>query len=211
MRADVVWASCFARSEVVEQFSHTWYTSGDLVNCREVEGGPTALLMELFFGECPPFAVRRLELPLEYFSLFFGVRNKASFFLEWGDPYVGWLLVLNVSPKAFVLGGLLRVGIFKGCVQVGPVCSLQLALDFFSELFAQDLQFLCALLTHPPEDMVPPFDETANEEWVRSKAYSPWPLLSLRRSRKDLYSWDELWAVRYDQVQGVVKACRFLN
>ena len=159
----------------------------------------------------PPFAVRRLELPLEYFSLFFGVRNKASFFLQWGDPYVGWLLVLNVSPKAFVLGSLLRVGIFKGCVQVGPVCSLQLALDFSSELFAQDLQFLCALLPHPPEDMVPPFDETANEEWVRSKAYSPWPLLSLRRSRKDLYSWDELWAVRYDQVQGVVKACRFLS
>ena len=89
MRADVVWASCFARAEVVEQFSHTWYTSGDLVNCREVEGGPTALLMELFFGECPPFAVRRLELPLEYFNLLFGVRNKASFFLQWGDPYVG--------------------------------------------------------------------------------------------------------------------------
>ena len=33
----------------------------------------------------------------------------------------------------------------------------------------------------------------------------------VRRSRKDLYSWDELWAVRYYQVQGVVKACRFLN
>ena len=83
MRADVVWASCFARAEVVEQVSHTWYTSGDLVYCREVEGGPTALLMELFFGECPPFAVRRLELPLEYFSLLFGVRNKASFFCSW--------------------------------------------------------------------------------------------------------------------------------
>ena len=155
-------------------FSHPVH-SGDLVNCREVEGGPTALLIELFFGECPPFAVRRLELPLEYFSLLFGVRNKASFFLQWGDPYVGWLLVLNVSPKAFVLGGLLRVSIFKGCVQVGPVCSLQLALDFSSELFAQDLQFLCALLPHLREDMVPPLDEPANEEWVRSKAYSPWP------------------------------------
>ena len=137
-------------------FSHLVH-SGDLVNCREVEGGPTALLMELFFGECPPFAVRRLELPLEYFSLLFGVRNKVSFFLQWGDPYVGWLLVLNVSPKEFVLGGLLRVGIFKGCVQVGPVCSLQLALDFSSELFAQDLQFHCALLPHLPEDMVPPW------------------------------------------------------
>ena len=33
----------------------------------------------------------------------------------------------------------------------------------------------------------------------------------VKRSRKDLYSRDELWAIRYDKVQGVVKACRFLN
>ena len=80
MRADVVWVSCFARAEVVERFSHTRYTYY-LVNCREVDGGPTALLMDLFFGVCPPFAVHRLKLPVEYFSLLFGVRNKASFFL----------------------------------------------------------------------------------------------------------------------------------
>ncbi len=98
------------------------------------------------------------------------------------SPYADWNCLLSISAYSleseirrlsFVLGGLLRVSIFKGCVQVGPVCSLQLALDFSSELFAQDLQFLCALLPHLPEDMVPPFDETANEEWVRSKAYSP--------------------------------------
>ena len=92
MRADVVWASCFASAEVVEQFSHTWYTDGDLVNCREVVGGHTALLMELFFGVCPPYAVHRLELPVEYFSLFFGVRNKASCFLQWpGDSVLRWM------------------------------------------------------------------------------------------------------------------------
>ena len=69
--------------------------------------------------------------------------------------------MLNVSPEEFVLGGLLRFSIFKGCVQVGPVCSLQLALDFSSELFAQDLQFLCALLPHLLENMDPPLDELA--------------------------------------------------
>ena len=69
--------------------------------------------------------------------------------------------MLNLSPKAFVLGGLLRVGIFKGGVQVGPVRSAQLALDLSSELFVLDLQFLCALLPHLVEDMVTPLDELA--------------------------------------------------
>ena len=50
---------------------------------------------------------------------------------------------------------------------------LQLALDFSLVLFVLDLQFLCALLPHLLEDMVPPLDEPENEEWVRSKAYSP--------------------------------------
>ena len=35
--------------------------------------------------------------------------------------------------------------------------------------------------------------------------------IMVRSSRKDLYSWDELWAVSDDQVQGVVKACWFLS
>ena len=69
--------------------------------------------------------------------------------------------MLNVSPKAFALGGLLRVGIFKGGIQVGPVCSPQLALDFSSELFVLDLQFLCALLPHLFEETVPPLVDPA--------------------------------------------------
>ena len=125
MRADVVWASCFARAEVVEQFSHTWYTSGDLVNCREVEGGPTALLMELFFGECPPFAVRRLELPLEYFSLFFGVRNKASFFCSWWLAQSQHLQRLcSGRPSMLSAAG---TGLLFWVVCTGPSVSLCLA------------------------------------------------------------------------------------
>ena len=95
-----------------------------------------------------------------------GIRQDFSVCLGWFKP-------------AFVRGCLLSVGIFKGCVQVGPVRSLQLALDFCLELFAQDLQFLCALLPallpHLLENMDPPLDEPANEEWARSRAYSPWP------------------------------------
>ncbi len=77
-----------------------------------------------------------------------GIRQDFSICLGWFKP-------------AFVRGGLLSVGIFKGCVQVGPVRSLQLALDFCLELFAQDLQFLCALLPHLLENMDPPLDELA--------------------------------------------------
>ena len=95
--------------------------------------------------------------------------------------------MLNVSPKASVLGGLLRVSIFKGCVQVGPVRSLQLALEFCLELFAQDLQFLCALILHLLENMDPPLDELAKRGEIQG-------LLSLTRAC--LYGMQSLIAVR---------------
>jgi hypothetical protein len=54
---------------------------------------------------------------------------------------VGRLLVLNISPKALVLGGLFKVVILKGVAQVGPVGSAQQTLGFSTEFLVLQLHF----------------------------------------------------------------------